>query len=117
MRKVIFLIFILPAFCYGQGKYHGGEKSGYSSTFLIIEKEPPILSIAKEIKKIFLYPNPTFSFLYLGKTINSSATIIDALGRTVSIINRGATCINVSHYPQGIYFLKTENKLYQFVKK
>lgn len=67
-----------------------------------------------------LYPNPVSDILYVdSKTKISAYEIIDASGRVVKASKQAdlKAGINVSSLPSGVYFIKFNSKVQQFIKK
>lgn len=99
---------------FSQGKYFGGDGSGYASSTIVLETlSVPTLTF----KKIMLYPNPATSIIYLSKQTDKDITIIDVNGKLILKFKPKQNKINVSQLSQGIYFLKYKNKAYRFIKK
>jgi len=71
--------------------------------------------------ELFLYPNPTGKYLRIktnSNTFKSNYKIINQLGEVVGCgrIEENIQTINIENIDAGYYFLKTQNKVYKFVK-
>jgi hypothetical protein len=60
-----------------------------------------------------IYPNPTASVLHFEKSFH--AVVWNAMGVQVMASNQCSE-ISVSHLPNGMYFLQTENGKWPFIK-
>lgn len=99
---------------YSQGKYFGGNGSGYASSTITFET---LSVLTLPLKEVVVYPNPVTLILYLNNQIDDDITIVDVNGKLVLKFKPEQNKINVSQLPQGIYTLRYENKVYRFIKK
>ena len=71
---------------------------------------------------VLLYPNPTSGFFNIGTEKESTITVYDVLGKEIILQNNNSKTIDLSHYSNGIYFVKIatltgESSLHKLVKK
>ena len=69
------------------------------------------------VQSIRVYPNPASNTITIEST-SSSIDIYDIMGRCVSsaTANNGATTIDISRLPNGVYLLRTNNTTTKFLK-
>lgn len=114
MKKIFFLCVLIPTLSFCQGKFFGGDGSGYaSSTIEIATLSVPTLSQ----DKVTIYPNPVVSTIHLSKETTGPMVIADVNGKIVLRFKPNQSIINVSKLSQGVYFLKYKNEVHRFIKK
>lgn len=114
MKKILFILVFIPIVSFSQGKFFGGDGSGYASASIELETlSVPIIPQGK----VIIYPNPVVSNIHLNEQITEPTIIIDATGKTVLKLKTNQSIIDVSKLSQGVYFLKYKNKTYRFIKK
>lgn len=76
---------------------------------------PVVTSVEQEemIAAIGVYPNPTEGIVYINKTTNW--TVANGLGEVV--LEGNSNQLDLTSFISGIYFLKTENRVYKIQKK
>lgn len=113
MKTISFLIFFIPIISFSQGKYFGGDGSGYASSEIVLTT----LSIQEISKDLGIYPNPSASIIHLKTVLKSESKIIDINGKNVLTLKPNTTQINISRLSQGTYFLVYKTWTYRFIKK
>lgn len=103
----------LPLLTFSQGKFYGGNGSGYASDEIVVST----LSISEISQDAGIYPNPSASIIHLKVTLRNDSKIIDVNGKTVLNLKPNTTQINISKLAQGTYFLIYKNNVYRFIKK
>lgn len=78
-------------------------------------------TIAKEERKQFLiYPNPASEYISIINSENSTFEIYDILQQKMQIKNEfkeiGKTTFNVSNLSSGVYFIKSQDNFFRFIK-
>ena len=71
--------------------------------------------VSEEVSKLSIYPNPVKKILTIDGDY-TSATIYDLFGKLVLTTNYQKT-IDVATLSNGIYFIKTDNKMTKFIKQ
>ncbi|MCC5923152.1 MAG: T9SS type A sorting domain-containing protein [Crocinitomicaceae bacterium] len=75
----------------------------------------------EEKEFITLYPNPAKEYVYIKSNVNSTLSLIDANGKEVErfkpIDSVNQTKLDLTNYPSGVYFLKSENTSSKFIKR
>ena len=71
---------------------------------------------------MLLYPNPTSGIFNIGTEKEITITVFDVLGKEIILQNNNSKTIDLSHYSNGIYFVKIttltgESSLHKLVKK
>ncbi|SDJ80318.1 YCF48-related protein [Chryseobacterium jejuense] len=73
--------------------------------------------VSKNDSKLLLYPNPTSSSVFFKtNVILDKVQVYDTNGKTV-LFNKENNGINISHLPQGVYFVKFESNGKWFTQK
>jgi hypothetical protein len=72
------------------------------------------LSNAESLK---VYPNPAQNYLNIEGANIDSVTIINIAGQTVNFQKLGNNRIDVTNLVDGVYFIRTSNKVTRFIKK
>ena len=72
-------------------------------------------AVSEEVSKLSIYPNPVKKILTIDGDY-TSATIYDLFGKLVLTTNYQKT-IDVATLSNGIYFIKTDNKMTKFIKQ
>ncbi|MFZ7113893.1 MAG: glycosyl hydrolase family 18 protein [Bacteroidota bacterium] len=78
-------------------------------------------TIAKEERKqFFIYPNPASEYISIINSENSTFEIYDILQQKMQIKNEfkeiGKTTFNVSNLSSGVYFIKSQDNFFRFIK-
>lgn len=73
-------------------------------------------------EELIVYPNPSSGIFNIGTEKESTITVYDVLGKEIILKNNNSKTIDISHYPNGIYFVKItningESSLHKLVKK
>ncbi|MBO6879439.1 T9SS type A sorting domain-containing protein [Winogradskyella sp.] len=114
MKNILYFTFFISSIGYSQGKYFGGNGSGYaSSTIEITTLSVPSLSQ----DEVTIYPNPVVSNIHLNEQITEPVKIVSINGKIVLRVETNQRTIDVSKLSQGVYFLMYKNKIHQFIKK
>ncbi|MEQ9405160.1 MAG: T9SS type A sorting domain-containing protein [Cyclobacteriaceae bacterium] len=114
MKKLLFILIAGPCFSFGQGKFSGGDGSGFSSASITISSDGPVLGLIES--RQLIYPNPATSFIHLEKMIMSPTGIVDIKGKMIKRITSSTKTIDVEDLTPGIYFLITSGKTHRFIK-
>ncbi|TXE12956.1 T9SS type A sorting domain-containing protein [Seonamhaeicola algicola] len=86
------------------------------STLNLIVSSLNTLTIKKN--NTIVYPNPCIDRLYISDTsANKTYTIYNVLGTKITSSNVTNNYINIAHLKSGMYLLKLNNYVTQFVKK
>ena len=87
--------------------------------FWVVKLESETLSLNNLINdNIRLYPNPTSNYFTIQSKLNiNKIQISDQLGKVINEINSEMDYIDVSHYSNGVYFLKIDTEKGSFSKK
>jgi hypothetical protein len=56
------------------------------------------------------FPNPTVGMLYLKQPTTTGFELIDMTGRVVLVVSNGASHIDLSALPDGVYFVRKGNE-------
>jgi uncharacterized repeat protein (TIGR03803 family) len=97
-------------------------QSGDQKTGGIIKFAPQAAEVVTGIEeiplnKVTVYPNPTSNVIRLSRNSKiSQAHVVDSLGNKVNTRIIEGDSIDVSHLPQGMYYLVVESKRYRFIK-
>lgn len=114
MKNILYITFFISTACFSQGKYFGGNGSGYASQIIELET----LSLENvSINAVKIYPNPVIATLFLSKQTEKSSEITDINGKTILKIKVNVKKIDVSQLAQGIYFFHCGNFKFKFIKK
>lgn len=94
-----------------------GNNGNYD--FWVVKLESETLSLNNLINdNIRLYPNPTSNYFTIQSKLNiNKIQISDQLGKVINEINSEMDYIDVSHYSNGVYFLKIDTEKGSFSKK
>lgn len=74
------------------------------------------ISEINQDEAFFVYPNPTGDAIRLIGVDNQDVEIISVEGKSMFKGYYDGSPLNVSHLPQGIYFIKSDNKILKFTK-
>ncbi len=111
----------MTIYYYRVSAYNGVGTSIYSNT--VSGNTDGSTSINNELaeEKLQVYPNPTNGIVSIQFTNNSSTTIelYNAIGeRLISEqINQSKHTIDISNYPNGVYFLKADGNMTKIIKQ
>ena len=86
-------------------------RSSYACSIFVVESDVGISEVHNE--KIKIYPNPTANKIYI--EVESHLKLYDLLGNL--LMETFSKEIDISMYPQGLYFLRVENKTMKVVKE
>lgn len=69
--------------------------------------------------KLSLFPNPATDFITISSNQKQEVCITNSTGLTIQNYHliSGNQTINISSWPSGIYFIKTESEVVKFIKK
>ncbi len=114
MKNIFYVFFFISTLSFAQGKYFGGQGSGYASQTIELETLS-VENVSMSVVKI--YPNPVSETLFFSKQTETPSEIIDLNGKTILKIKTNVKEIDVSQLAQGTYFFNYKNFKFKFIKK
>lgn len=114
MKNILYFTFFISSIGFAQGKYFGGQGSGYASGTIEIST---LSTPTQSQDKVTIYPNPVVSIIHLSEPSSEPITIVNVNGEIVLKIKTKQNKVDVSKLSKGIYFLKYNHKIFQFIKK